>query len=182
MSGRRGRVSLVVAVVAGLLAVAAPGAGASARVSVMVDHARISTELGHTFVFRSTITNAGPTVASGLIAHLNVLSFHNGVYVDPEDWSSHRTRYLPPIPANGSATITWRMEAVNSGSFAVYVAVLPQGGAPDRPTTGPAIRVAVAERRTLNSGGILPLALGIPASLALVWAAFWLRRSRPRRS
>jgi hypothetical protein len=183
MSALRERVSLLVAVVAGLLvAAAAHGAGTSARVSVMVDHARISTELGQTFVFRSTITNAGPTAASGLIAHLNVLSLHNGVYVDPEDWSSQRTRYLSPIPADGSTTITWRMEAVNSGSFAVYVAVLPQGGAPRRPTTGPAIRVAIAERRTLNSGGILPLALGIPASLAFVWVAFWLRRSRPWRS
>lgn len=31
-----------------------------------------------------------------------------------------------------------------------------------------AVRVAVADRRTLNSGGILPLALGIPAFLGLL--------------
>ena len=46
----------------------------------------------------------------------------HGVYVDPEDWSSHRTRYLAPISAGGSVTLAWKMQAVNSGSFGVYVA------------------------------------------------------------
>jgi hypothetical protein len=70
------------------------------------------------------------------------------------------------------------MEAVNAGSFAVYVAVLPRSGAPRPPTTGPAIHVLVEERQTLNSGGILPLALGIPALLALVALALRMRRAR----
>lgn len=42
----------------------------------------------------------------------------------------------------------------------------------------PAVHVSIAERRTLNSGGILPLAAGIPASLALLALGVRLRRRR----
>jgi hypothetical protein len=32
-----------------------------------------------------------------------VRAWRDGVYVDPEDWSSHRTRYLPPIARAASS-------------------------------------------------------------------------------
>jgi hypothetical protein len=149
---------------------------ATGGITVSVDRARVTTGIGQTFVFRSTIANPGPRPAVGLIAHLNVLSLHDGVYVDPEDWSSRRTHYLPPIPPGGSTTTTWHLEAVNSGSFGVFVAVLPESGAPQPPATGPTIRVDIAQRQTLNSGGILPLALGIPALLGLLSLGLRLRR------
>lgn len=159
--------------------VAPAGASAADRPSVNVDRPSIQTKLGHKFSFQTTITNPGPTTASGYVAHLNVLSYDRGVYVDPEDWSADRTRYLPPIPAGGSATITWRMQAVNAGRFAVYVAVLPPSGSADPPSAGRAIALAVAERKTLNSGGILPLAVGMPALLGFVWLGLrhWRRSS-----
>jgi hypothetical protein len=160
----------LVAVALAVLALAGP---AAAGVSVRVDRTAISTSLGHRFVFHTTIANGGAASARGLIAHLNVLSLRNGVYVDPEDWSSHRTRYLAPIPAGGSVTLTWMLQAVNAGSIGVYVAVL---GASGRPVTGPAVHVAIAERKTLNSGGVLPLALGIPALLAALALAIRARR------
>jgi hypothetical protein len=156
--------------------VLAGGAQAGGRVSVAVDRTVVTTQLGHKFHFRSTFRNASGASASGLIAHLNVLSLQQSVYVDPEDWSSHRTKFLPPIPAGGSLTVTWPMEAVNHGKFDVYVTLVEQRSLGDTPAIGPAVRIAVADRRTLNSGGILPLALGIPAFLGLL--TLTLRRRR----
>ena len=170
------RLGALVAAIVAALALADDGGAAQKRASVNVDRTSISTALGHKFVFHSTIANTSGTPLRGLIAHLNVLSLHSGVYVDPEDWSSDRTRYLAPIPARGSVTLTWRMQAVNSGSFRVYVAVLPRSGAARPPVTGPTIRVAIAHRRTINSGGILPLALGIPGFLGGLWLAVRARR------
>lgn len=170
---RRVLIALVAVVVLAGSANAAEGAD---RVSVTVNQARISTKLGHKFEFRSTITNRGGATASGLIAHLNVLSLRDGTYVDPEDWSSNRTRYLPTIPAGGSHTITWKMQAVNAGTFGVYVAVLPESGEARPPATGPTIHLAVAQRRAINSGGILPLALGIPAFVGLLTLGIRFRR------
>jgi hypothetical protein len=158
------------------LATAGPGVSASNAISVTVDRTAVSTSLGHKFSFRSRIVNVGSTAASGLIAHLNVLSLRPDVYLDPEDWSSHRTRYLSAIPAGGSVTITWRMQAVNAGSIGVFVAVLPRNGEPRPPATGPTVHVSIAERKTLDSGGILPLALGVPALLGALSLGLRFRR------
>ena len=174
---RRGRWALtLVALVAGALL--APGSGAAQVESVVVTVApeRIATKLGGKFAFTSTITNNGTTDARGLIAHLNVLSLRDGTYVDPEDWSANRTRYLDQIPPGKSLTLTWRMQAVNDGDFGIYVAVLPESGAPVPPATGPTIHLDVAERKTLNAGGIVPLVLGIPAALGLLALGVRIRR------
>ena len=128
--------------------------------------------------FRSTITNDGPATVNGLIAHLNVLSLRSGVYVDPEDWSSQRTRYLDPLPAGASTTITWHVHTVNGGILGLYVAVLPESGVGLPPATSPTIRLTVAQKKTLNSGGILPLARGIPGLLGLLGLGVRLRRGR----
>ena len=170
---RRGLAALAVAA----LALTWAGA-ANASVSVTVDRIGVATGLGKRFAFRSTVVNSGPGEARGLVAHLNVASLRPGVYVDPEDWSTSRTRYLDPIPAGGTATVRWSLQAVNAGSFAVYVAVLPADAAGRPPTVGRTVRVTVAERRTLDAGGILPLALGVPAVLGVAAGGLALRRRR----
>ena len=157
---------------------AASAAKAEPRLGVTVDRASVRTKLGHTFVIRSRVTNRGPTPAPDLIAHLNVLSLNGDVYVDPEDWSSHRTRYLRPLPPHGSTTLRWKLDAVNAGDIGVYVAVLPRTGLAPVPTAGPLVRVAIAHRRTLNAGGILPLALGVPALLGVLAVALSQARRR----
>jgi hypothetical protein len=163
-------------VLGAVLLAAVPAAWAG--VTVSNDRTAIATKLGHKFVFHSTIRNDGVTAASDLIAHLNVVDLSGHTYVDPEDWSSQRTRYLRSIPPGGSTALAWRMNAVNSGTIGVYVAVLPRSGAPVPPTTGPTVRVQIKDRKTLNSGGILPLALGLPALLGLLALGVRVRRGR----
>jgi hypothetical protein len=169
----------LLAVVAAVLALAAVvhAASSPAAISASVDRARISTDLGNTFAFRSTIVNRGPA-ADGVIAHLNIVSLTGDVYVDPEDWSTHRTRYLGSLGAGGSQTITWRLKAVSSGSFGVYVAVLRRGGADRPPITAPLVAVQVAGRKTLNAGGILSVALVVPACIGVFTLGLRLRRRR----
>jgi LPXTG-motif cell wall-anchored protein len=58
------------------------------------------------------------------------------------------------------------VQAVNSGHFVVYVAAVDRNGAGTVTASNP-LRTAVAQKRRLNSGGVVPLALGIPAVLAL---------------
>jgi hypothetical protein len=167
---------LVPVLAAALVLVA--GAQAADGVSVGVDRTEITTQLGHKFHFRSTFRNPGSAPSIGLIAHLNVLSVRSDVYVDPEDWSSHRTKFLPAIPARGSLTVNWPMEAVNHGSFDVYVTLVSADEVGRVPAIGPAVRVSVADRKTLNSGGIVPLALAVPALLGLLTLGLRYRRER----
>jgi hypothetical protein len=173
---RRLGVSFAVMCVA--LALAGTTAASSNEVSVAIDHARVTTKLGQKFVFQTTVANHASAPTGSLVAHLNVLSLRSGVEVDPEDWSTHRTRYLGSIPAGGARVITWTVHAITTGRIALYVAVLPQAGVETRPTTGPTVQLVVAERDTLNSGGILPLTLGIPGLVGLLAGARLARRRR----
>jgi hypothetical protein len=168
--------SLVAASVA--LAASGPAAGAFQDVTVRVAPSHIRTELGRNVLVHATFTNNAPTASGALVAHLNVLSLRRGVEVDPEDWSTHRTRYLGSISAGASQTISWKVHAINTGRIALYVAVVPQSGPSRQPVTGRTVQLDVAGRRTLNSGGILPLALGIPALLGLMTAGIRLKRTR----
>jgi hypothetical protein len=175
------RLAALACVVTVALAPTDSAAASQASTSVRLDRTSITAQLGGSFVFHSTISNPSPAPLSGAIAHLNVLSLQRGVYVDPEDWSSHRTRYLATIPPHSSLRVTWKLKAVNSGSFAVYIAVLPANGEARPPIAGPTLHVTVAHRRTLNPGGALPLVLAIPALLGALTLGLRRRRRATRK-
>lgn len=146
-----------------------------APVTVTVDQDRHSTVIGNRFTLRSRVTNPGAAPTGPLLAHLNVASVTNDVYVDPEDWSSERTLEVPPLQPGAGTTLSWDLQAVNAGSFAVYVVVLPGGGASAGAGAGagalvvsPAMHLDVAGRRTLNAEGALPVVLGVPIVLGVL--------------
>jgi hypothetical protein len=115
------------------------------------------------------------------VAHLNVASM-DGTYVDLEDWSADVTRPLAPLAPASSITQSWEFQAVNVGSFDVYVVVLPDSdsSAGTNPlVASPPVHITVEGRRTLTAGGALPIVVAIPILLALVAAG---ARYRIRRS
>ena len=160
--------------VVGALALAAP---ASAQVDVTVSRNEVTTRLGDDFGFSTVIRNRGTAPASGLVAHLNVVGLSSGIYVDPEDWSAERTKSVPALGPGESATIDWSVTAVTGGRAAIYVVVLPEEQPSDQaPVSSPAIDVRIADTKDLNSDGVLPLALGVPALLGLLTLATRRRR------
>ena len=159
-------------------ALAAPTAGAAVpSLTVEVDRTFVETRLGQDFSFASTITNRGSAPTSSLVAHLNVLSLRPGLYVDPEDWSENRTRYLGSLAPGASTTVRWTVTAVNAGSLGVYVAVFPSSGE-GQPVTGPTLRASIAERKTIDSGDIVPVAIGVPVLLSVLAVGVRFRRRR----
>jgi hypothetical protein len=187
MTRRRARSFLLAALlVAGAAAGAATAATAAdsasrSAVAVSLDRTAMSARLGEGFDLGSTISNTGRRPIAGLIAHLNVVGLTRGVYVDPEDWSPQRTKYVPMLAPGRSAHIPWRVNAVNGGRFAVYVVAVPQRS-PRTASGGLAIgrplSLRVTERRVLNSGGVLFLAIGLPGLLGLATLATRAGRRR----
>lgn len=155
-----------------------PAVAASApdRVSVQVDRRQIDVGLGGRFTFSSTVRNDGPRSVTGLIAHLNILSTDPGTYVDPEDWSTHRTQFPRTVPSHGTIALHWPMQAVTTGRLIVYVAVVDDHNR--QVTVSRAIEVRVAPRNTIDAGGILPLAVGVPAAVAVLLGVVTIRRRR----
>ena len=155
------------------LLVAAPVSAARSPVEISLSRTEVSTGIGESFSFDSEIRNTGTEPLSGLVAHLNVAGLDSDIYVDPEDWSEDRTRFLPTLGPGETTSVGWAVKAVTGGRAAIYVVVLPAGA---EPAVSPAMRVNIAETTDLNSGGVLPLALGVPAFLGAV--ALLVRRRR----
>lgn len=178
MSARRvPRIALLLFALAAVAPSAASAKTAPPAVVVSLDRQEVSTKLGESFEFTSTMANHGSREVSDLVAHLNIVGLSKNIYVDPEDWSDERTRHLPPIGPGESAKVSWRVKAVTGGDAAIYVVVLPgkdPATAPDGLAVSPALDVHISERRTINSGGVLWLALGLPALLGI--AALVARR------
>lgn len=181
----------VVAVVALLMAsspaamasperMSAPAVSSSGALSVVVDRTAISSSLGDHLSFASTVRNGTGQLTSGLVAHLNVFSLDPNTYVDPEDWSSHRTQFLDPLPSRGKVSLTWPLQAVNSGSLVIYVAVTDTENRSI--VVSKPIELTVEQKQTINAGGVLPVVVGMPVGVAALLALSVLRRRTQNRA
>lgn len=156
--------------------VPAPG-----NLAVSVNMTERSTQLGETFQFSSTITNNSDRASGTLIANLDFVAQDRSTYVDPEDWSPDRTIEVGSIAAHSTAIRAWTVKSVVKGDVGAYVIVLPKSpelAASGSPAASPVIHIHVQERRPINPGGILPVALAVPAAVALAFVG--LRAARRR--
>jgi hypothetical protein len=159
---------------------AAPQAAPN-TVEVTLDQSQVTTFVGARLTVESRVANTGPASTDPLVAHLNVASM-DGTYVDLEDWSADVTRPLAPLAPASSTTLSWEFQAVNVGSFDVYVVVLPDSdsSAGTGPlVASPPVHITVEGRRTLTAAGALPVVIAIPILLALVAAGARYRIRRP---
>jgi hypothetical protein len=136
-----------------------------ANPAITMNQDQLTAQLGQTLTVESVVSGSGPA-----IAHLNVVSL-DGVYVDLEDWTQDVTQ---PVPAGRETSLDWEFQAVNPGHFAVYVVLIPKSG---ELVAGPAVHVTVSPRRTLDTGGALPVAIAVPALLGAAALIGRLRRA-----
>jgi hypothetical protein len=178
----RRRAALVLAgLLVGLLACTpTPAMATPITVTVSMKPTEVTTVLGEHFTLETEVTNTGAAPSGALLAHLNVASIEGSVYVDPEDWSADRSQELELQPGE-TRRLSWDVQAVNSGSFAAYVVVMPFGNttaAAESLVVSPLVKLEVAPRSTLNAGGTLPVVLLIPVLLGLLAVAARLRLRR----
>lgn len=169
----RGRPVVTLALlVTALLACGLPwAAGAPAGLTATSAQSRLTTSVGRHLDYRVSIVNGGSSATGQLLAHLDIASVTGSAYVDPEDWSAERSQFLPALAPGAATEVTWDVQAVSPGTFALYVVVLPAGAsasAGGQLVVSTPTRVEVAERRTLNAGGALPVAVAVPVLLGLL--------------
>ncbi len=166
-------------VVAGGAPVAAAGpVGGGPKVTITTDRASVDTVVGGRAAFSTSVTNTGHRPLRDAIAHLDVVSTDPQVYVDPEDWSTSRTRYLGTVAPGATVRVPWRVQAVNSGDFVLYVVVTPARGAA-AVAVGDGLRLRADPATRLAAGGTLPVVLGVPV-LTLLASLLVAARRRAR--
>jgi hypothetical protein len=154
----------------------ATAAGVPPPVTVTLDRQDVAVGVGQGFELVSSIENDGPTSLRGLIAHIDVVGTDPARYVDPEDWCTARTVFLDELEPGGSTAATWQIQAVDSGPLLLWVTVSQPDGA--GVAVSAPVRLTVGEHIDVNSGGVLPVVVGVPAAVGagLVLLTGWRRR------
>lgn len=159
-------------------AVGASSATADGGVVVELDQSRADAGPGEKLSFVSTVRNTGDVPLEGYVAHLNILTTDESVYVDPEDWSPKRTQYLDTLAPGDSAEFTWEVQAVTSGPLILYVSVTSPDS--DVVTSSGPLNLTVGGQRAVDSATVMPLVLWMPAGVLVLLAGAFARRRRHR--
>lgn len=155
-----GRVLFAVVCVATLFVPSTASAESLDDVAVTVDPTSHSVVLGDAFTVQITVTNRGSVATVPLVIHVDITDPSQPTSVDPEDWTSTLSKTIGILDPGTSVTVDWELQPIAGGEFAVYAVALSAGI--DTLSPSNVLRVAVADQRSLNPGGILPVAIGAP--------------------
>lgn len=126
-----------------------------------------SVVLGESFGITVTVGNRGSDLTVPLVVHLDITNPDETTSVDPEDWTGALTQPIGSLAPGATASVQWELQPIASGTFSAFAVVL--GSGVDSVAASNVLEVRVADRRTLDPGGILPVALAVPGcTLALL--------------
>lgn len=137
---------------------------------ITVDLEHLVANTGDTIEFNTVVTNNGSEASRPFFVSMNIVKLGSGDPVDPEDWSPERSQAVDALPSGQSATQAWVVDTILKGNYMVYMTIIPIPDGPDSTTqtfSGMGIHITVNEVTRTNPGGVLPVAIGIPAALTL---------------
>jgi hypothetical protein len=140
---------------------------------ISIDRRYEVTKTGEEFDFITQVKNVDPHKQSGpLVVAMNIINLGSGQPVDPEDWSPERTQAIGSLEPGQASELTWTIESILKGDYLIYMVVTPKpvgSTSTSQPVASSAIHLTVKPHTRLNPGGILPLAIGTPTALTVVW-------------
>jgi len=149
-------------------------------IEIDLDHSTVSA--GTHVEFTTVVTNHGTSDSAPLNVAMNIVKTGKGEPVDPEDWSPERTQRIAKLAPGKSLKQSWVVEAILEGDYMVYMTVIPTPSGPDattQPVASPGLHLTVTAFTNRNPGGVLPVAVAMPALLGL-FALLSRRRMRRR--
>ncbi|MHB8634367.1 MAG: hypothetical protein ACYDBQ_10475 [Thermoplasmatota archaeon] len=151
----------------------------------VVDRSTLDGVTGGNVTFSTRLENhylASPE----LTMYVSIVDAQTGVPIDLRNWVAAngsleaRAQQIPSLAENATSSQSWTLNTPISGNFLVYVITLDRHPDPVRacvqPFSTPPLHLHVALKTNLDPGGILPVALGVPAALG-VWMAAIRRRT-----
>src|SRR5829696_1543486 len=149
---------------------------------ISIDRRYEVTKTGDEFDFKTQIKNIDPHKQSGpLVVAMNIVNLGSGQPVDPEDWSPERTQAIDSLKSGQASELTWTIESILKGDYLIYMVVTPKpvgSTSTSQPVASSAIHLTVKPHTRLNPGGVLPLAIGTPTALTVVWLGLSAMRRR----
>lgn len=156
--------------------------GQTSPIQVSIDKSYLEVKTGDSTEFQTVVQNTGLEESTPMLMAMNIVNLGEGDPVDPEDWSPQRTQEIEPLAPGESAEQSWTITAILEGDYLAYMTVIPEpegAGETSSPVSSQGIHFVVAAYAPLNPGGVLPVALGLPIGLTLLFGLQkFLRASR----
>ncbi len=126
-------------------------------------------QMGDTPNFLGVVTNLGRQPAQGLVVYLSLVSLAPGDEhpVDLEDWSAQKALRLDRLNPGASDYRPWGMRLIAAGKYGVALTVVDPRE--NRPIVSDLVPFEVQPKATLIAGRVLPVALGEPLFILLLW-------------
>lgn len=138
-------------------------------VRVFLDPPAAVLTMGDVPAFAGTVTNSGTAPLQGLIVYLSLVSLKPGkeAPVDLEDWSASGAIRIDRLLPGATTTHDWKLRLIQAGKFGVVLTVIDPHEM--SPVVSSVLRFEIRPKRLLESKRILPVAIGVPALLLLLW-------------
>lgn len=171
----------LLAALAVLVAAGVCSAAAEPSLQVSIRGPAHPLRMGDTPSFKGCVTNVGKGEIRGLVVYLSLVSLEAGHEqpLDLEDWSAQKAVRIDVLQPGQSNTQDWPMRLIQAGRFGVALTVVDPRE--KQPVISDLLGFDVQSKPTLSSGRIVPVAVGVPALLLVLYGLRWayvrMRRS-----
>lgn len=126
-------------------------------------------KMGDTPNFLGAVTNLGRQATQGLVVYLSLVSLAPGNEhpVDLEDWSAQKAVRLDRLNPGASDYRNWGMRLIAAGRYGVALTVVDPRE--HRPIVSDLVAFEIQPKPTLVAGRVLPVAIGEPLLILLLW-------------
>jgi hypothetical protein len=151
---------------------------AASHISVSIDPLFIQANMGDKIIYTGTITNNSDKTVTDIIAYISLANVTKGQEspMDLEDWSANKAIKVDAIPPHGTYEGKWPMRLIDSGSYVAYVMVVDKND--DIPMSSSMSRLEIKRVLRLNPNNVLPVALGEPILIGIVFLFISFKRRK----
>lgn len=125
---------------------------------------------------KGEINNASTVKLSNITTYLSMVDTDTKLPVDLEDWSAEKGLFIGTIDAGQTLPLEWRIHFVKSGTYTLSIIANVEGR--EKPVTSVLTYFDVKQKKNLDPGHVLPVALGEPLVLLLVFGFLSYCRNR----
>jgi len=154
-------------------------ASAAGRMTVSINPPSLQANMGDKITYTGAITNNSDKAIDHIIAYISLANVTPGkeAPLDLEDWSANKAIKVDTIPPRGTYEGQWPMRLIDSGSYVAYITVVDKND--NIPISSTMSRLEVKRVLRLNPNNVLPVAIGEPVFIGMVFMVIaFLRRKR----
>ncbi len=151
-------------------------ASAVGRIAVSINPPFVQANMGDKITYTGTITNNSDRAVNNIIAYISLANVTHGKEspMDLEDWSANKAIKVDTIPPQGAYEGQWPMRLIDSGSYVAYITVVDKSE--NTPISSTMSHLEIKRILRLNPNNVLPVAIGEPISLGMVFILVAFRR------